>query len=206
MNYYQEAASQEANQSFTPTKEIKGMRIAGKLEINTYGAAVLQFTKPTKTDKPFTLNAWLNAVDFDKVQAFEGQTQEAANIKAIQKQLRLFKNIARNYQTEEVVNKAFASTSSFEELVAALNSCLPDNVAEIEGRLVAGYKLNAKDNNWYLTIPASMEWDGDNKRFLPFFTTSVDAPTRNLPDAYKLERPEVSTEVGEGEVAVEVTF
>ncbi len=202
MNYYQEATEQEANQSFTPSKEIKGMRIAGKLEINTYGAAVLQFTKPTKTDKPFTLNAWLNPVDFDKVQVYEGQTQEAANIKAVQKQLRLFKNIARQYQTEEVVNKEFADTSSFEKLVENLNNCLPDNVAEVEGRLVAGYKLNAKDSNWYLTIPASMEWDGTNKRFLPFFTTSVDAPTRNLPDAYKLERPEVSTEVPADAVAV----
>lgn len=127
---------------------------------------------------------------------YEGDTKEGAIVKAITKENRLFKQLARNYKTQEEVDAAFAGAKGFVAKVEALKSCLPDNVGEVTGRVVIGY--NAKG---YLTIPNRLVWSGDDKQFLPFFSTDANQKMQNLPSNLTRSKVVPSTEVGEAEVA-----
>lgn len=159
------------------------------------GAAILVFHQPSD-EKGYTTKLFLNPVDTENIQVYNGDTKEAAIVKAITKENRLFKQLARNYKTAEEVDAAFNGVKGFDAKVEALKSCLPDNVGEVTGRLVVGY--NAKG---YLAIPNKLVWSDDDKQFLPFFTTDVNQKLQNLPSNLTRSKAQPSTEVGEGEVA-----
>ena len=159
------------------------------------GAAILVFHQPSD-EKGYTTKLFLNPIDIENIQVYSGDTKEAAIVKAITKENRLFKQLARNYKTAEEVDAVFSGVKGFDAKVEALKSCLPDNVGEVTGRLVVGY--NAKG---YLAIPNKLVWSDDDKQFLPFFTTDVNQKLQNLPSNLTRSKAQPSTEVGEGEVA-----
>ena len=197
MNYYEKANETLDQQTGGLTGEVSGYRLQGKAVIQDNGSALLVFTKPTKNvDKPINIKVWINPVDISKVKPFEeGGDMDKAITSAIQKELRLFKSLARQFETEEGVNKAFAKPNGFTDLVDALNKCIPDNVDQIEGRLVVGF-----NDKGYLSVPNRLQWDSDNKRWLPFFTTDPSQKLQNLPNNLTLEK------VTDTEVKEEVTF
>lgn len=166
-------------------------------EVTTHenGSAIIVFHQPSD-EKGYTTKLFLNPIDTDNIQVYEGDTKEGAIVKAITKENRLFKQLARNYKTQEEVDAAFAGAKGFAAKVEALKSCLPDNVGEVTGRVVIGY--NAKG---YLTIPNRLVWSGDDKQFLPFFSTDTNQKMQNLPSNLTRSKVQPSTEVGEAEIA-----
>lgn len=163
------------------------------------GSAIIVFHQPSD-EKGYTTKLFLNPVDTENIQVYEGDTKESAIVKAITKENRLFKQLARNYKTQEEVDAAFTGAKGFVAKVEALKSCLPENVAEITGRIVIGY--NAKG---YLTIPNKLAWSSDDKQFLPFFSTDVNQKMQNLPSNLTRSKVVPSTEVDANNVA-EVSF
>ncbi len=164
------------------------------------GSGIIVFCQPSD-EKGYTTKLFLNPVDTENIQVYEGDTKEGAIVKAITKENRLFKQLARNYKTQEEVDAAFVGAKGFAAKIEALKTCLPANVAEITGRVVIGY--NAKG---YLTIPNRLVWSSDDKQFLPFFSTDANQKLQPFPANLTRNKVQPSTEVTEGEVAVEVTF
>lgn len=159
------------------------------------GAAIIVFHQPAD-EKGYTTKLFLNPVDTENIKVYDGDTKEGAIVKALTKENRLFKQLARNYKSAEEVDAAFAGIKGFDNKVEALKSCLPANVGEITGRLVIGY-----NNKGYLSIPNRLVWSDDDKQFLPFFTTDTNEKLQNLPSNLSRSKPTPSTEVGEGDVA-----
>lgn len=174
------------------TGEVDGYAVK-EITKHENGAAIIVFHQPA-ADNDYTTKLFLNPIDFDQLNVFEGQTAESTALKAIQKENRLFKQLAKNYKTEEEVNTAFKDAKNFDAKVEALKSCLPDNVGEITGRIVIGYNQKG-----YLTIPNRLQWDSDVKRWLPFFTTNPEQQLMDLPNNLTRSKPQVSTEVTEEE-------
>lgn len=196
MDYEAMAVEAEANNSGGDpswTGEVDGYALK-EIQMHENGAAMLIFHQPAD-EKGYTNKLFLNPVDFENIPVYDGQTKEAAIVKAIQKENRLLKQLARNYAEADVVDAAFKDVKGFENKIKALESCLPPNVGEITGRIVIGY--NAKG---YLTIPNRLQWDGDSKRWLPFFSTNPDQQLMDLPNNLSRSKPQVDTEVQEDEV------
>lgn len=166
-----------------------------EITMHENGAAILVFHQPSD-EKGYTTKLFLNPIDTENIQVYNGDTKEAAIVKAITKENRLFKQLARNYKTAEEVDAAFEGKKGFVAKVEALKSCMPDNVGDVTGRLVIGY--NAKG---YLSIPNRLVWSDDDKQFLPFFTTDANQKLQNLPANLTRSKAQPSTEVSEGEVA-----
>jgi len=191
-----EAESKQSGGDPSWTGIVDGYAIK-EVTMHENSAAIIVFHQPSD-EKGYTTKLFLNPVDTENIQVYEGDTKEAAIIKAIVKENRLFKSLARNYKTSEEVDAAFANVKGFEAKIEALKSVLPPNVGEVTGRVVIGY--NAKG---YLTIPNRLVWSGDDKQFLPFFTTDANQKLQPFPANLTRNKVQPSTEVSESEVATE---
>lgn len=201
VDYEQLAQEAENKQGGDPswTGEVGGYAIK-EVVMHENGAAIVVFHQPAD-EKGYTTKLFLNPVDTENIQVYEGQTKEAAIVKAIQKENRLFKQLARNYKSTEEVDAAFAGAKGFEAKVEALKSCMPDNVGEVTGRLVIGYNQKG-----YLSIPNRLVWSADDTQFLPFFTTDVNQKLQNLPTNLTRSKAQPSTEVPADQVAETVEY
>lgn len=201
VDYYAEAEKEVKGGTNPSWTGIVGGYALKSVTMNDKGSAVLEFHQ-VADEKGYSTKTFINAIDFDTIQVYEGNTKEATIINALRKETHLFKDLARNYSTEEAVDATFKGAKTLQDKVNALNSCLPANVAEVTGRVVIGYsKLNANGKS-YLTIPNKMQWDSEAKEWLPFFTTNPAQKLCALPANLTLNKPQPSTEVPAEDVAV----
>lgn len=181
------------------TGEVDGYAIK-EVTMHENGAAIIVFHQPSD-EKGYTTKLFLNPIDTENIQVYNDDTKEQAIVKAITKENRLFKQLARNYKTQEEVDAAFNGAKGFVAKVDAFKSCLPENVGEITGRVVIGYNKSG-----YLTIPNRLVWSSEDTQFLPFFTTNPDQKLQPFPANLTRNKVQPSTEVGADEVATTVEF
>lgn len=199
-NLYGDAVETTNNPSWTG--EVAGYRMTNFF-INDKNSLELNFTKEQpQFDTQRPLRGWVNAVDMEKVNVWEGKTRQECIKNEVNKQNKLIKNLICNYVTPEEYTahlKGFVSTGSlqdrFIQFVNHVAQLLPDNYAEVEGRLVVGYKANG-----YLAFPTRMGWDGDARRHRPFFSVDPETQLMAMPKNLTPNKPTPEAELGEDDV------
>jgi hypothetical protein len=184
--YYQQAAQDAENTGSTMVGEVNVKMTEVKLHEN--GACQVVFQHTFQSGKTIDVTCWINPTDPEQVTVFDGQTKEVAIQKAFTRELKLFKQLAREVASEEKVESEFKTITCFEDNVNALNNCLQDSTST-EGRLVIGYNKKG-----FYACPNRLQWDAASKRNLPFFSTNPDQKLMDLPSNLSLVKPAEATE------------
>lgn len=202
--------NQEFENLYGDAQETTGNSMTGRVsgfaltmyELNDKDSLELRFTKTFDSGKSIEIRNWVNPIDPEKVQVWEGKTQSECVKNEVMKQNKLIKNLICNYvsvEDYEAAMKSFTPQGSlldqFKAFVELTKGLLPDNFNEVTGDLMVGYKSNG-----YYSFPNKLGWDKDKKRHRPFFTTDPDTQLMDLPNNLSLEKPVPVAELEEADV------
>lgn len=169
------------------TGEVEGYCLS-RFEKNEEGVLEIQFSKPLEGRDPITLRGWINPADPEKVKVFDEESKEEAVAREEYQISATIKSIVRNYCTDETYAEKMKSVNSYETLIDAAISLLPENFADIPGKLLVGYNKKG-----YLAFPYNARVFR-NKGYLGFYTTDMKGNLMYLPNYLSENKPQQVTQ------------